>query len=134
MGVVIFSYDRDRKEMNYKVKKFLTFILMVVLAIIALTHVDQIIGFAINLVILYFAFRQYLKSTSTCGKVLWGIIGLMALFAGLHHFSAIVGILAIALFYIVYKDWKKTTYSKPNNEDPFTNFEKQWEQMKKNHF
>lgn len=113
-------------------KKFLTFILMIVLVITALANLGPMVGLVITLAILYFAFKQFLKSTSILGKLFWGIVGLFALAAGLGNFSAIIGILAIGLLYVVYKDWKKQKAEEElSSNDPFTNFERQWEQMKK---
>lgn len=132
MGNRNFSYDSNRKEMNKTMKKVLTVLLMIALSILILTNLGNIIGLAITLAVLYFAFKQYIKSTSVFGKILWGIIGLIALVAGLGNFMAIVGIIAIYLLSVVYKDWKQNHNDTSRNQDPFTNFEKQWEQMNKN--
>lgn len=101
-------------------------------AIIALTNVGPLISLIICLAILYYSFKQLLKSENTGAKITWAIIVLVALMASVSHVPAILGLVAAYIVYLVYKKWngdKKTVNEE--SSDPFTNFEKQWANLKK---
>ncbi|MCJ7841475.1 DUF2681 domain-containing protein [Lederbergia sp. NSJ-179] len=113
-------------------KKLLIFILAIILAIIALANLGSIIGFAICLLIVYYSLKQFLKTESTGQKILWGIIGLIGLSGLLGNLPALVGIAAVCLLYVGYKHWKKEKAEDVHQEDdPFTNFESQWNELEK---
>ncbi|WP_077620595.1 flagellar basal body rod protein [Bacillus sinesaloumensis] len=113
-------------------KKFGLFILGGIAAIVLLSQVGPLIGLAISLAILYFAFKMFIKTDSTAGKVLWAIIGVIALTASASNIPAILGIAAAYILYVVIKNWKKEKQEVvTDSSDPFTNFEKQWAELNK---
>jgi lia operon protein LiaI len=102
-------------------------------AIILLANLGPMIGLAICSVILYFAFKEFMKTDSTLAKVLWIAIGLITLSALVSNVPAVIGIVAAYVLYIVYKKWnkqEKEVVSEKN--DPFTNFEKEWNELNRN--
>ncbi|MCH1624274.1 flagellar basal body rod protein [Fredinandcohnia quinoae] len=113
-------------------KKFGLFIVGGIAALVLLSQVGPMVGLIISLAILYFAYKQFTKSDSTGGKILWGIVGLIALSASISNVPAILGIVAAYILYVVYKKWnrEKTTVV-TESSDPFTNFEKQWAELNK---
>jgi lia operon protein LiaI len=100
-----------------------------VAAIVLLTQVGPIIGLGISLFVLYFAFKQFIKADRTGKKVFWGILGALGLLASISHLPALLGVVALYVLYMIYKKWNK---DKRDHNDPFTNFEKQWAEMKRN--
>lgn len=101
-------------------------------AIIALANVGPLISLVICLAILYYSFKQLLKSDNTGAKITWAIIVLVALMASVSHVPAILGLVAAYIVYLVYKKWNgdQKTVSEESS-DPFTNFDKQWANLKK---
>lgn len=103
----------------------------VVCAILLAANLGAVAGLFISLIILYFAFKQFLKSESAVKKVFWAIVGLIALSVSAANVPAIVGLVAAYVLFVVYKKWGKTQQLIVEEEDPFTNFEKQWETLKR---
>lgn len=100
-------------------------------AMVLLSTIGPIIGLAVSLVILYFIFKQFLKTDSKKAKVGLAIVGFFVLMASIHNAPAIIGIAAAAVLYLVYKKWNENkSIPKRKKDDPFTNFEKQWDEMK----
>jgi len=101
-------------------------------AIILLKTIGPMVGLLVSLAILYFIFKQFLKTESTGLKTGLVIIGLMVLSATIHHIPALIGVGAAYVLYLVYKNWNKKNKAAPKNEtDPFVSFEKQWNDLKK---
>ncbi|MCO7175294.1 flagellar basal body rod protein [Sporolactobacillus kofuensis] len=110
-------------------KKFALFLLGIVSLIVLLTHVGPMIGLIVSLAVLYFAFKKFNHADSTAGKLLWAIIGTIALIFSLGNVPAIVGIVALAGLSFAYKAWdNKTDYVESNN--PFDHFEKEWKEFR----
>jgi lia operon protein LiaI len=101
-------------------------------AIVLLTNVGPLACLAISLVILYYTFKQFLKTKSAAGKIIWAIFGLIALSASTSNVPAIAAIVAAYVLYLVYKKWNDQTEAIKEKEDPFTSFEKQWAELQKN--
>jgi len=101
-------------------------------ALILLHSIGPMVGLLISLVLLYFIFRQFLKTDSIAWKIGLVIIGLIVLSSTIHHIPALIGVAAAYVLYLVYKEWNKSKKSpKSNDNDPFVNFEKQWNEFKK---
>lgn len=112
-------------------KKFGLLLAGGIAALILISNIGPLIGLAVSMVVLYFIFKQFLKTDSTSKKIAWGIFGLFILMATASNVPAILAIAAAYVLYLVYKKWndEKNTYK---SDDPFVNFEKQWDELKKN--
>jgi lia operon protein LiaI len=114
-------------------KKFALLLAGGIAAIILLSTIGPMVGLLVSLAILYFIFKQFIKTESTGGKIGLGIIGFIVLMASIHNAPAIIGVVAAYVLYLVYKNWNSSKQTKVKEEsDPFVNFEKQWNELKNN--
>ncbi|MDQ0163376.1 lmo0954 family membrane protein [Aeribacillus alveayuensis] len=111
-------------------KKIVLLTVGIILACIFLAHLGPMIGLIISSVIFYYAFKEFMKADKTFVKVLLGIIAVIALIATLSNVPAFVGLVALVGLYYIYKNWKKEKES-PEVDDPFTNFEREWQKLQK---
>jgi lia operon protein LiaI len=115
-------------------KKVGLFIIGVIAAITILCSLGAMAGLAISAAILYAGIHFYLKSESTFAKVIWALVAIAGLLTAVANIPSFIGLIAIvALWYIVRKwDGKEnTTVITAKTDDPFTNFENQWEELSK---
>ncbi|MCB5236798.1 flagellar basal body rod protein [Niallia alba] len=114
-------------------KKFGLFLIGAAASIILLSQIGPMLGLVISAAILYYAFKQYTKATSTSGKIGWGTAGVIMLIITASNLPAIIGLAAAYVLYLVYKKWnnKQTIITKKSSDDPFQNFEKQWSELNK---
>jgi lia operon protein LiaI len=111
-------------------KKFGLCIAGGIAAIILLSTIGPMVGLLISLAVLYFIYKQFLKSESTGGKITLGIFGVIFLMASISNAPAIIGLVAAYILYLVYKNWNYNKHSVIKEEsDPFVNFEKQWNEI-----
>lgn len=114
-------------------KKFLIVVLLIIGVCIALASIGPIIGLAISLAVAYFSFKQYMKSMETGSKIFWGIVGIIAIISAITNAPAIIGLIVIYGIYVGYKHLNESkTVTTKSNDDPFDNFEKEWEEFNKN--
>ena len=113
-------------------KKFGLVVVGGIAAIILLANVAPLVGLLISLIIMYYAFKGYMKSSSTGSKVMWAIFGVIGLIAAVSNAPAVLGIVAAYILYVVYKKLTNVEVKKDSNDDPFTNFENEWTELKKN--
>ncbi|MDM5211120.1 flagellar basal body rod protein [Peribacillus sp. NJ4] len=114
-------------------KKFGLFIVGLIALFLLLANVGPLISLAICLAILYFGFKQFMKSESTGAKVAWGSVSIIVLIVSISHIPAILGLVAAYVLYLVYKKWNENDESASSNEnDPFSNFEREWKELNKN--
>ena len=113
-------------------KKVGLFIIGCIALMVVLANVGPLISLAISAVVLYFTFRQFVKSESKGAKITWAIISIFMLVATVSHFPAIVGLVAAYILYLVYKKWNKKDEVIVEDADPFMNFEKQWKDLNHN--
>ncbi|HSI66992.1 MAG TPA: ABC transporter permease [Planococcus sp. (in: firmicutes)] len=111
--------------------KFWMTVVGIIAGIIAISNLAPMIGLAFSGVIIYIGVHYYLKSVSTVTKVLWGFVTAVGAISAISNVPAIIGVLAIAVLWIIYKKWDEESFSAPAKNDPFTNFEKQWEKLNK---
>jgi lia operon protein LiaI len=113
-------------------KKFGLIVAGGIAAIVLIANLGSMVGLVISLAILYFIFKQFIKTDSTWAKIGWGILGLIALMITASNAPAILGVVAAYVLYLVYKKWNqnKSVVVESESDDPFTNFEKQWSQLK----
>ena len=102
-------------------------------ALILLHSIGPMVGLVVSLILLYFIFKQFLKTDSIAWKIGLIVIGLIILSSTIHHIPAFIGVGAAYVLYLVYKEWNKTKRAPKhkNHDDPFINFEQQWNQLKK---
>ena len=101
----------------------------IIAAVVLLSNLGSLVGMIISLGILYVAAKKFLQTDSTTGKVIWGIIGFIGLSTAVANMPAILGLVAIYILYVIYKKWDEQ--DKEEADDPFTNFEKQWDELKR---
>jgi len=112
-------------------KKFALIVAGGMAAIILLSSIGPLIGLLVSLAILYFIFKRFLKTESTGAKIALAIIGVFILMAAIQNAPAIIGVVAACVLYLVYKKWSQLKFNKIKEEnDPFANFEKQWDELK----
>ncbi|MBV7508459.1 flagellar basal body rod protein [Bacillus sp. sid0103] len=113
-------------------KKFGLLLAGGIAAFVLLKMIGPMIALLVSLVILYLIYKQFLKTESIGWKIGLIIIGLMVLSATIHHIPALIGVGAAYILFLVYKQWNKNKKPPVNKEsDPFTNFDKQWNELKK---
>lgn len=110
-------------------KKVGLFIIGLIALMVVLANVGPLISLAICAAILYFTFRQFMKSESKGVKIAWAIISIVMLMATVSHFPAIIGLVAAYILYLVYKKWNKKDEVIVEDTDPFMNFERQWKDL-----
>lgn len=115
-------------------KKFGYLLLGGVAVVVLLSNLAPMIALGISLLIMYYAYKGFIKTNSTFNKVILAIIGVIALFASASNLPAILGFIAVYILYVVYKKWNKPSKAKITEDaDPFTNFEKEWNELKGNY-
>ncbi|RBN38015.1 flagellar basal body rod protein, partial [Priestia megaterium] len=102
------------------------FLIGAVAAIVLLANAGPMVGLALGLVILYVAFKGFVKAEAPFKKWLWGFIGVVVLLTTVSNLPALAGIIAAVVLYIVYKKWNSSSPIKTEKEDPFKHFERQW--------
>lgn len=114
-------------------KKFGLFLIGGIAAIVFLVNLGPMLALAITLGLGYLVVKEFLKAKTTASKIIWGLIGLMFLSASIANIPSVIGLVAAYILYIVYKNWndknEKTTVI--DNDDPFTNFDKEWANLNK---
>lgn len=111
-------------------KKFGLLLIGGISALVLLSNLGPLVGLVVSLAILYFVFKQFLKTESTGLKIGLGILGFILLMASASNVPAIVGIVAAYILYVVYKKWNEEKTVVKEDNDPFQNFEKQWSDLK----
>ncbi|MGG3466839.1 flagellar basal body rod protein [Neobacillus pocheonensis] len=100
-------------------------------AIILLNTIAPMVALLISLVILYFIYKQFLKVESLGWKIALVVLGLVVLGSTIHNIPALIGVAAAYVLYLVYRNWNENKKAAFKNEDPFANFDKQWNELKK---
>lgn len=101
-------------------------------AIILLANLGPMVGLAIGLAVMYYAFKKCTAAETGGKKFLWGALSVIGLCVSVSNLPAIIGAVAIYALYVVYKKWnEEATTEQHHDDDPFTNFEKQWAELKK---
>lgn len=119
-------------------KKFLLFVVGLIALSVLLTNVGPMVLLGASIWLLYVVFKQFLKTDSIFKKIGWIVLGLIILSITMSHIYAVIGFAAAYVMYLIYKEWKekKTDFQinngfDKNEDDPFTNFEKQWAELTK---
>lgn len=114
-------------------KKLLLLIIAFIALIILIVNLGPMILLGVSIWLLYVVFKQFIKSSSVGAKVVWAILGLVILGVATANVFSIIGIAAAIVLYIIFKKWNEDGYGKKgqviDNNDPFTNFERQWSEL-----
>lgn len=116
-------------------KKFGLLIIGVIAAITILGSLGALSGLAISAAILYAGVHFYLKSNSTFSKVVWALVAIAGLLTATTNIPGFIGLVAIAVLWYILRKWDdskiNSSFVTPKSEDPFTNFENQWNELSK---
>lgn len=114
-------------------KKFLLFTAGTFAALIALVALLPVAGLIISGLLVAAGLHFYTKSKSVFTKVMSIVLALAGLISALSNIPGFIGLVAIAILYYLYKNSRgecvEVMSSKEN--DPFTNFEKEWAELTK---
>src|SRR5699024_6875045 len=113
---------------------FILFIVGLIALFILLVNLGPLIWLAICAGFLYLVFRKFMQSDSTSAKIGWGILGLVIISMIIPTSYSVIGIGAAIVLYFIYKSWNKKDnhHDKlpPVDNDPFSNFEREWNELK----
>ncbi len=114
-------------------KKFFLYTAGFFAAIIALALLAPVAGLLVSGLLLAGGLHYYTESTSTFGKVMSLVIALAGLISALSNTHGFIGLVAIAILFYIYKTRKheKVEIFSKTEEDPFTNFEREWANLNK---
>ncbi|MCJ1908067.1 ABC transporter permease [Planococcus ruber] len=111
--------------------KFWMITLGAIAGIIVLSNLGAIAGLAISGLILYMGVHYYLKSTTTAAKIWWGFVGAVGVLSAISNIPALIGVAAAFGLWMIYRKWNEQPVTVAKTDDPFTNFEKQWNKLSK---
>lgn len=106
----------------------------IIAAITFLCSLGNLLGLALSAAVIFAGLHFYLKAQSGFAKFMWIFIGIMGVLSAISNIPGLIGLLALAAIYWIYKKWDSTSpvFKKTvRNDDPFTNFEKQWNDLQK---
>ena len=116
-------------------KKFLLLTGGIIAACVALALIGPITGLLFSGVLVALGMHFYIGSKSTFGKIIWFTVGIIGVLSAVSNIPAMIGLAAIAIIYVIYKKWQGEDVKIPTVEakedDPFTNFEKEWSNLTK---
>ncbi len=114
-------------------RKFMLFVVGLIALLILLVNLGPMIWLGVCVWLLYLIFKKFIRSNSTAGKIGWVILGLFVLTMMIPTSYAVLGIGAAIVLYFIFANWnkkdKQVDSHTPRDDDPFTNFEKQWEEL-----
>ena len=111
--------------------KFWMITLGIVAGIIVLSNLGAMMGLAVSGLILYMGVHFYLKSISTAAKIWWGFVGAVGVLSAISNVPALIGVAAAAGLWWIYRNWNERPIVAAKTNDPFMNFEKQWDKLTK---
>ncbi|ATP39559.1 ABC transporter permease [Solibacillus sp. R5-41] len=103
-------------------------------ALVALVLLAPVAGLLVSGLLLAAGLHYYTESTSTFGKVMSLVLALAGLISALSNIPGFIGLVAIAILYYIYKSRKNEkveifSTTEKKEEDPFTNFEREWAKL-----
>lgn len=103
--------------------------------LVAFANLGPLVVLLLSLFLVYVSYRQLYKTNSKLAKVFWVLLGVAALFTAVANVPAVIGLVALVVLYMVYKKWNKKDLDSDGegsyNDDPFTNFEREWSNLNK---
>ncbi|GGP15590.1 lmo0954 family membrane protein [Oceanobacillus neutriphilus] len=115
-------------------KKFMLFVGGLIAVLVLLANLGPMVLLALSVWLLYICFKKFISTDSIAAKVGWVILGLVVVSITFSNIYAVLGVAAAYALYLIYKNWNKPESSvvhEIKDDDPFTNFEKQWAELNK---
>lgn len=114
-------------------KKFGLAALGIIAGIVLLANLGSMVALAISALIAFAGLHYLRKSETTFAKVCWTIVLIIGLITSISNIPAFIGILALVGVYYVWRKWndRETDTVLPKSDDPFMNFERQWDELTK---
>lgn len=117
------------------VKKFLLFVAGLVALFVLVANIGPMILLGLSIWLLYVVFKKFVKSDSIAGKIGWIVLGLVILSITFSNIFAVIGVAAAYILYLIVSNWKNDADNPVvkvmKDDDPFTNFERQWADLNK---
>ncbi|ARJ39243.1 ABC transporter permease [Sporosarcina ureae] len=113
-------------------KKLGLVLLGIIAGLILALNIGPIIVLAVTGAIALVSYHYWRKSQSMFAKVVWMTVLIISVIGSISNIGAFIGIIALIGVYYVYRKWKDRNVN-PNviSNDPFTNFERQWNELTK---
>ena len=113
-------------------KKIGLFLLGIIAGLAVVLNLGSIIVLAVTGAIALVSFHYWRKSRSMFAKVFWMTVLIISVISSISNIGAFIGIVAVIGIYYVYHKWNDRNVN-PNvtSNDPFTNFERQWNEITK---
>ncbi|ARF14103.1 MULTISPECIES: lmo0954 family membrane protein [Sporosarcina] len=113
-------------------KKLGLLLLGIVAGLTLALNVGPIIALAVTGAIALVSYHYWRKSHSMFAKVFWMTILIISVISSISNIGAFIGIIALIGIYYIYRKWNDRNVN-PNviSNDPFTNFERQWNELTK---
>ncbi|CEI81644.1 hypothetical protein J18TS1_25980 [Oceanobacillus oncorhynchi subsp. incaldanensis] len=116
-------------------KKFMLFIGGLIAVLVLLANLGPMVLLVLSVGLLYVCFKKFIKTDSVAAKIGWVILGLIVLSITFSNIYAVLGVAAAYALYLIYKNWNtpedSVVHEIKEDDDPFTNFEKQWAELNK---
>lgn len=117
-------------------KKIGLIVLGITAMIIVLGNLGSILALAFSALVAYIGFHYYRMSDSTVSKLFWGVVLLIGLLTAISNVPAFFGIISIIVLLYIWRQWNNENSSVNENistpsNDPFSNFERQWNEITK---
>nr|WP_202413483.1 flagellar basal body rod protein [Virgibacillus halodenitrificans] len=97
---------------------------------VLIANIGPMILLGLSIWLLYVVFKKFVKSDSITGKIGWIVLGLVILSITFSNIFAVIGVAAAYILYLIVSNWKKdaddSVVKVMEDDDPFTNFERQW--------
>ncbi|ARK21946.1 ABC transporter permease [Sporosarcina sp. P26b] len=113
-------------------KKIGLFLLGIIAGLAAVLNLGSIVVLAVTGAIALVSYHYWRKSHSMFAKVFWMTVLVISVISSISNVGAFIGIIAVIGIYYVYRKWNDRNVN-PNviSDDPFTNFERQWNELTK---
>ncbi|KKE79583.1 flagellar basal body rod protein [Oceanobacillus caeni] len=116
-------------------KKFMLFAGGLVALLLLLANLGSMVLLGLSVWLLYIVFKKFVRSESIFGKIGWAILGLIIASIAFSNLYAVIGLVAAYALYVIYKNWNKEDDDPVvrviEDDDPFTNFEREWAELNK---
>lgn len=114
-------------------KKFGLFLLGIIAGITLFANLGSIIALVISGGLALVSLHYWRKSISSTAKAFWLVVLIFSVISSLSNIPAFVGIIALVGLYYVWRKWdeRRAVIEAPKSDDPFTNFENEWNKLTK---